>query len=107
MYVLIIIIYIILLSIIEIFSVFFQKKKIQLIELCDKLPNNVKLTEINDKANKNIDNYLGYFSLNNNYGFYVKDDIWNVLKHKIYYKFNVPVNIKLITIDKNLHYFKE
>jgi len=101
MYVLIIIIYIILLSFIEVSSFIFKKKQLNFVELYSELPKEIKLTEIfEEKEDVEIDNFIGYLSIKNNYGFYIKDSTWNILKIGKYYKFNIPVNIKIINLGK-------
>jgi hypothetical protein len=95
------IICIVLLIIIEIYSVYSYNKKefikIQKIDI-DKLDldkNNIKLVTCN---NLELNNYIGKFYLKNNYGFFINLEKWNLLESNKLYNFTVPVNIKIIQL---------
>lgn len=60
--------------------------------------NNLILNKSNN--NINISNYIGKFYLTSYYGFYTNLDKFYLLESKKLYKFNIPVNIKLIKIDE-------
>ena len=79
--------------------------------------NNNKILQSKEKPNYivlhtsdsdiEIKDYIGHFCLMNNYGFFIDNDGWNYIDHKIYYKFKSSVDIKLININNNLIYYKD
>ena len=45
--------------------------------------------------------------LESNYGFYIQDNNWNLLKSNTLYNFKVPVNIKIIKIKNSIQFYTE
>jgi hypothetical protein len=97
------IICIVLLIIIEIFSVcnFTNKKefiRIQNIDIdnLDLDKNNIKFQSLD--TNLELNNYIGKFYLKNNYGYFINIKKWNLLESGKLYNFTMPVNIKIIKL---------
>ena len=106
----ILLIYFILLIIIEFFFICSTSNKKESI-IVENIENIEKFEKIDNKKHQlqkeksendlDIKNFVGKFVLNNNYGFYINLDNWNLLQPKKLYEFKVPVNIKIIKIKNN------
>lgn len=120
MILIIIIIYFIILAVLEfLFIVFSKNEKKEYIKI-DKF-DNITQNEINETIRKHnltinnsnddvyINNYIGKFYLENDYGFYKNLNKNNLLESNVLYVFDIPVNIQIIKIkhDKNIIYYTE
>ena len=116
----IIIIYFVILAVLEfLFIVFSKDEKKEYIkkDTFDNITQN-KINEIiikhnltinNSNDDVNINNYIGKFYLENEYGFYSNLNKNNLLESNVLYEFDIPVNIEIIKIknDKNIIYYTE
>lgn len=65
-------------------------------EINEEIDEEMKL-EIS-KDDIDIKNYIGKLYIKNYYGFFTNLDTWNLIKSNKIYKFNVPVNIKILKL---------
>jgi len=108
----IIIIIIILILSIEI-NLIFQNKKTISTKKIDKNIDNFNIFNykpVNLKKYKSNDNVeLSQFTesiyIEDNYGFFIYNNEYNIIKPNIIYSFNVPVDIKIIKINNNIIYY--
>ena len=109
MILIIIIIYFVILAIIEFLFIVFsknEKKDYIKIDKFDKITQNEinetirkhNLTINNSNEDVNINNYIGKFYLENEYGFYTNLNKKNLLESNVLYIFDIPVNIQIIKI---------
>lgn len=112
MILLVIIIYFIILAVLEFIFILLSKNNDKKNYIKWNNLNSLQENERNDYIKSNnlilntcsnnvdIQNYIGKFYLESNYGFYINLDKWNLLESKKLYQFDMPVNIKIIKLDE-------
>ena len=77
-----------------------------LFNVYNKIPDNLLLKKITLSKDIKLENYKGYFYTKNNYGFYIYNNIYNLLENNKLYEFYLPVNIEIINIkNNNINYY--
>ena len=105
MFLVIILIYFVILILLELYFIATSNQKQK------KYVNILPSENINESINKNLEyqisynninleNYIGKFYLNDNYGFYIIQDKWNLLECKKLYNFELPVKIIIHNLNK-------
>ena len=106
----ILLIYFIILIIIELSSIIFSKQhKKSVFTILKENSKNQDLFLNTSKEDIDIKNYIGKFKVIKQYGFFINLNKWYILEPDKLYKFNYPVNVKILKIKYNedIKYYSE
>ena len=78
-----------------------------LFNIYNEIPKNLLLKKKTSNKDIKLKNYIGYFYTENNNGFYIYNNVYNLLENNKLYEFYIPVNIEIINIknNNNINYY--